>query len=70
MSGAKWVLLASAPDLDAIGECIARFYGGEAKTLSHCGVNDVWLLQGARGTLEGVRVIKGARGRYRFEMRS
>lgn len=63
----KWTLLASAPDLDGIGECITRFYGGESKALSHCGVNDVWLLQGAKGTLEGVRVVRKGR-RYRFEM--
>ena len=62
-----WKLVGAAPTLEGLQEGIARWYGGDKKTLSHCGVNDVWLLQGAKGTLEGVRVVK-RKGRYRFEM--
>jgi hypothetical protein len=63
---AKPQLLASAESLDGILALIARFYGGEQKLLSHCGVNNVWLVQGSRGTISGVRVVQKGR-RYRFE---
>lgn len=68
----KWQLLASAPTLIEISECIARFYGGEEKTLRHEGVLGYWsILRGGKITpmaaLDGMRVIE-KRGRFRFEM--
>ena len=60
-------LLASAPSLDTIGECIAKFYCGKSKTLVPQD-KSVWLLTRANGTtIPGVRVIQKGR-RYRFEM--
>ena len=67
-----WILLASAPDLGGIAECIARFYGGERKPLAYCEDHGVWVvLRSERPPMtliEDVRVIRSKSGRYRFEM--
>lgn len=60
-------LLASAPSLDAIRECVCRFYCGDSKTLIPTGA-DSWKVIGTYSSkeVEGVRVVR-KRGRFRFE---
>lgn len=60
-------LLASAPTLEAITEAVARFYGGEVKTLEEERPN-VWTAHHKDGVqVLGVRVVKRGK-RYRLEM--
>lgn len=62
-------LLASAASLEAISECVTRFYCGEEKTLEpEPGVENRWIVSHPKGNpCLGVRVVKRGR-RYRFEM--
>lgn len=60
-------LLATAPDLERIGDCIARYYCGESKTLIPTGP-DTWKIVHTcdGGDVQGVQVIRKG-GRFRFE---
>ena len=60
-------LLASAGSLDAIRDCVCKFYCGESKTLIPDGAN-AWAVVGTFSgkSVSGVRV-RMIRNRYRFE---
>jgi hypothetical protein len=70
MTKKRSTTLASAPTLEALGECVARFYGGEPKTFVPCGDGKWAITSPTSGrTLSGVGVVL-RRGRYIFEMES
>jgi len=60
-------LLSTAPTLDAIRDCVGRFYCGQSMTLIPAGEGK-WSIQSTYDgvTVEGVHVVK-KRNRYRFE---
>lgn len=68
MTASKPQLLATAGTLNAMRECVSRFYGGQSKTLIPTG-DDSWKVVDTHSSkpADGVRVIR-KRGRFRFEM--
>lgn len=65
----EWTLLASAPSLEAAQQAATRFYCGQAMHLEPDGEAQWAILRKSDGKrLEGVRVIRAKRGRFRFEM--
>lgn len=71
----KWVLMASAPDLESIKSSITRFYCGEEKDLgnyedeAHKRTTFDLFHKGTTEKINGARVAY-KRGRYRFEVAS
>lgn len=59
-------LFATAPTLDAMRDCVTRFYAGESKTLIPDGTGWKIVCTASGATVAGVHVVK-RRNRYRFE---
>ena len=60
-------LLASAPNLESIVDCVTRFYMGEVKTLEEERPGTYRVVSNDGVPCLGVRVVKRGK-RYRFEM--
>lgn len=61
------VLLASAPSVEAIEQCVSRFYGGEWVWINPETLEIVKNRKGEPWTPTGVRIVRKGK-RYRFEM--
>lgn len=61
-------LLASAPTLEGIEECITRFFCGESKRLVERIPGKEWDLTRTAGTVIAGLQVRKAGNRYRFEM--